>query len=72
MYLFNGDSHIYNSDNPLAAGSKWLPPYKVGPVPNLARITVDGSTGVNNYLRVTVHPRGGDVLTWERIPFATG
>jgi hypothetical protein len=69
VYLFNGDSHVYNSDAPLAAGSKWLSLYKVvTPVPNLSRITVDGSTGVNNYLRVTVHSRG-QVLTWERIPF---
>ena len=68
VYLFNGDSHVYNSDNPLAAGSKWLPLYKVGPVPNLARITVDGSTGVDDWLKVTIHERG-PVLTWERVPF---
>ena len=24
VYLFNGDSHVYNSDKPLAAGSRWL------------------------------------------------
>jgi hypothetical protein len=24
VYLFNGDSHVYNSDQPLTAGSKWL------------------------------------------------
>jgi hypothetical protein len=71
VYLFNGDSHVFNSDKPLAAGSKWLPFYGITtPVPNLSRITVDGSTGVNNYLRVTVHGRGPDVLTWERVPFS--
>jgi hypothetical protein len=74
VYLFNGDSHVYNSDNPLAAGSSWLSFYKIGtPVPNLSRVTVDGSTGVNNYLRVTVNDgrQGSPVLAWERVPFAT-
>jgi hypothetical protein len=74
VYLFNGDSHVYNSDNPLAAGSKWLSFYGITtPVPNLSRVTVDGSTGVNNYLRVTVNEsrKGSPVLTWERVPFLT-
>ncbi|HKS44844.1 MAG TPA: metallophosphoesterase [Amycolatopsis sp.] len=72
VYLFNGDSHVYNSDNPLAAGSKWLSLYGIGqPVPNLSRITVDGSTTVNNYLRVTVHQHGPQVLTWTRVPFTS-
>jgi hypothetical protein len=72
VYLFNGDSHVYNSDQPLGAGSPWLGFYGVTqPVPNLSRITVDGSTGVNNYLRVTVHAHGSQVLTWERVPFAS-
>jgi hypothetical protein len=72
VYLFNGDSHVYNSDAPLAAGSPWLSFYGVTqPVPNLARVTVDGSTAVNNYLRVTVNQRGPQVLTWTRVPFTT-
>ncbi|HZC27554.1 MAG TPA: metallophosphoesterase [Actinopolymorphaceae bacterium] len=72
VYLFNGDSHVFNGDNPLGAGSKWLPFYGVTqPVPNLSRITVDGSTGVNNYLRVTVHDHGPQVLTWTKVPFAS-
>jgi hypothetical protein len=70
VYLFNGDSHVYNSDQPLAAGSKWLTLYGVSkPVGNLSRVTVDGSTGVNNYLRVTIDPRTPAVLSWTRIPF---
>ncbi|MDQ1629904.1 MAG: hypothetical protein QOI54_3648 [Actinomycetota bacterium] len=71
VYLFNGDSHVFNDDNPLAAGSSWLSFYGVGAVGNLRRVTVDGSTGVDNYLRVTVHRRGPEVLTWERVPFAS-
>jgi len=67
-----GGSHIYKSDNPLAAGSKWLSFYGIGqPVPNLSRITVDGSTNVNDYLRVTVHGHGTPVLTWVRMPFSS-
>lgn len=70
VYLFNGDSHLYNSDKPLAAGSKWLSFYGVGkPVPNLSRVTIDGSTGVSNYLRVTIDPRNRDALSWARVPF---
>ncbi|HEX3335656.1 MAG TPA: hypothetical protein VHS54_04295 [Jatrophihabitans sp.] len=72
VYLFNGDSHVYNSDNPLAAGSPWLSFYKITTaVTNLSRITIDGSTAVNNYLRVSVQPRGPQVLTWTRVPFAS-
>lgn len=71
VYLFNGDSHVYNQDAPLGAGSSWLSFYGVdAPVPNLTRVTIDGSTGVDNYLRVTVNPRG-PVLTWERVPFTS-
>jgi len=72
VYLFNGDSHVYNSDQPLAAGSKWLSLYGVSkPVTNLSRITVDGSTGVNNYLRVTINPGAPAVLSWTRVPFSS-
>ncbi|PZS33709.1 MAG: hypothetical protein DLM58_07160 [Pseudonocardiales bacterium] len=71
VYLFNGDSHVFAQDNPLAAGSKWLDFYQVSaPVSNLNRVTVDGSTGVNNYLRVTVNPHGSPVLIVTQVPFA--
>lgn len=69
VYLFNGDSHVYNSDQPLAPGSNWLSFYGAPPAPNLTRVTVDGSTGVNDYLRVTVKPADPKVLTWEKVPF---
>ncbi|GAA3079636.1 hypothetical protein GCM10010464_49660 [Pseudonocardia yunnanensis] len=72
VYLFNGDSHVYNSDTPLAPGSPWLSFYGVTtPAPNLTRVTVDGSNGVNNYLRVTVRPGDPQVLTWTKVPFDT-
>jgi hypothetical protein len=70
VYLFNGDSHVYNTDAPLAPGSTWLAFYGVGtPAANLSRVTVDGSTGVNDYLRVTVNPTGSQALTVEKVPF---
>ena len=44
VYLVNGDSHVYNVDRPLAAGSGWLELYGVsGNADNLTRITVDGA-----------------------------
>jgi hypothetical protein len=72
VYLFNGDSHIYNKDQPLASGSTWLTFYKQNTAANnLTRITVDGSTAVNNYLRVTIQPKGPDVLAWTKVPFTS-
>ncbi|GAB3579998.1 hypothetical protein [Calidifontibacter terrae] len=72
VYLFNGDSHIYNSDHPLAAGSPWLERYSVTtPVTNLERVTVDGSNNNKDWLRVTINkPTARDVLSWTRVPYA--
>jgi Calcineurin-like phosphoesterase len=70
VYLINGDSHLYNADQPLAAGSPWLGFYGVpAPAGNLRRITVDGSTEVADWLKVTVDPRDPAVLRWARVPF---
>jgi len=72
VYLFNGDSHVYNSDKPLAASSPWTKFYGVTPpAENLSRITVDGSTGDNDYLRVTIDSHNPAVLTWARVPFTS-
>lgn len=70
VYLFNGDSHIYNSDRPLAAGSPWLGLYGIAtPAPNLQRITVDGSDNANDYLKVTITNDRRNPLTWVRVPY---
>jgi hypothetical protein len=72
VYLFNGDSHVYNADHPLGTGSPWLAFYGVDTaVPNLQRVTVDGSTGVNDYLRVTVGSDPADPLSWTKVPFTS-
>ncbi|WP_020145943.1 metallophosphoesterase [Terracoccus sp. 273MFTsu3.1] len=71
VYLFNGDSHVYNSDRPLAAGSRWLDFYGVrGSADNLTRVTVDGSSNNTDFLEVTVNRPGAEhVLSWERVPY---
>jgi hypothetical protein len=72
VYLFNGDSHWFNVDQPLAAGSHWLSFYGVrGSAGNLRRVTVDGSDlGEADWLKVTVQPRGRELLTFEQVPGA--
>ncbi len=71
VYLVNGDSHVYNSDQPLAAGSTWLTTYGVtGSADNLQRITVDGSSNNQDWLRFTItRPGAAQVLTWDRVPY---
>ncbi|WP_026239284.1 metallophosphoesterase [Parafrankia discariae] len=71
VYLFNGDSHIYESDQPLAAGSRWLTTYGVtGSANNLRRVTVDGSSNNVDWLKVTINrPGAAEVLSWERVPY---
>lgn len=70
VYLINGDSHVFNSDAPLATGSRWLSFYGLSkPVGNLTRVTVNGSDNADDYLKVTIRPRGSDVLTWQRVAF---
>lgn len=71
VYLVNGDSHVFNDDRPLAAGSPWLATYGVtGAADNLTRLTVDGSSNNKDWLRVTINRPGADqVLSWERVPY---
>ncbi|MFC7487298.1 hypothetical protein ACOCJ7_19795 [Knoellia sp. CPCC 206453] len=69
-YLFNGDSHKYNADQPLAVGSKWLSLYGVEGSSELQRVTVDGSGNNTNWLEVTVgRDKDEPVLTWTRVPY---
>lgn len=71
VYLVNGDSHIYNTDRPLATGSSWLTTYDVtGAADNLQRITVDGSSNNKDWLSVTINEPGSQhVLSWQRVPY---
>ena len=74
VYLMDGDSHVYNTDKPLAAGSPWLTTYDVhGSADNLTRVTVDGSSNNKDWLRVTVgKPGSAKLLSWERVPYTAG
>ena len=71
VYLFNGDSHVYRQDAPLAAGSPWLAFYgQSRPADNLRRIVVEGSADVDEWVKVTVNDRRSpEVLTVERVPY---
>ena len=73
VYLFNGDSHVYTSDHPLATGSPWLSAYDVtGAADNLTRVTVDGSSNNHDWLRVTVgKPGAASLLSWRRVPYGS-
>ena len=42
VYLFNGDTHQYVNDEPLSSGSEWLRTYRVRPLTNFSRVTIDG------------------------------
>jgi hypothetical protein len=72
VYLFNGDSHRFTQDRPLASGSSWLDFYGVRhSADNLTRVTVDGSDlGEADRLEVTVQPRGPELLAIEKVPGA--
>jgi hypothetical protein len=72
VYLFNGDSHVYNDDSPLAAGSPWLDVYGQDSADTLHRVTVEGAATSHEWLRVDVEPNsdpGEPVLSWERVPY---
>ena len=72
VYLFNGDSHVFNDDVPLAAGSTWLAVYGQDEVDNLRRVTVEVAASSNEWLRVSVRSNSaGDenVLSWDRMPY---
>jgi Calcineurin-like phosphoesterase len=70
VILFNGDSHVFRQDHPLATKSSWLSFYGVTtPAPNLTRVTVDGSTGVRNWLKATIDVNNPNVVSWVRVPF---
>jgi hypothetical protein len=73
VYLLDGDSHVYNTDKPLAAGSAWLTTYAVhGSADNLTRVTVDGSSNNKDWLKVTVNkPGSASLLSWARVPYSS-
>ena len=55
--MFNGDSHVYRSDNPLSATDPLNFMHPGYDVPNFHRIVVHGSTFPLEWLRLTVDPQ---------------
>jgi hypothetical protein len=74
VLLLNGDSHAFTDDRPLADAAK---PYQrtmygvTQTVPNLRRITVNGSTTpCHEWLRLGVDPTADGVFSIARVRFA--
>ncbi len=68
VFLFNGDSHVFLKDNPLAS-SKWLSFYGItGAVNNLTRYAIEGGSSMNEWLRVKVVTES-NVISVERVAF---
>jgi hypothetical protein len=69
VLLVNGDSHLFGADHPLAnpaSGSGAI--HHTQAVPNLTRITVQGSTNIpHEWLRLTIDPRWRDVFSWTNV-----
>jgi hypothetical protein len=74
VLMFNGDSHVYQSGNPLDPAD---PNYFIHPsynVPNFHRVVVHGSTFPLEWLKLTIDPRGDSPngpnafgpFSWER------
>jgi hypothetical protein len=70
VLLINGDSHVYEADQPLAdPTSPTGVIHHTQAVANLTRITVEGSTAANEWLKLTVNPRADNVFSWERVQY---
>ncbi len=71
VLLINGDSHVYGTDHPLAVPSSPTGLiHHTQAVPNLTRITVQGSTNKPaEWLRLTVDPRMPGVFSFKNVPY---
>jgi hypothetical protein len=71
VLLLNGDSHLYMTDHPLADPSSSTGMiHHTQPVPNLTRITVQGSTNAPaEWLRLTIDPHSKSPFTWQNVAY---
>jgi hypothetical protein len=71
VLLINGDSHVFGSDRPLADPDSATGKIHGAPaVPNLMRITVQGSTSAPaEWLRLTIDPHSPAVFSWENVVY---
>ncbi len=73
VLLFNGNSHLFEADHPLANSSSPTGVIHHAPsVPNLTRITVQGSTNAPaEWLRLTIDTRKPGVFSWTNVPYCS-
>jgi len=71
VLLLNGDSHIYGVDKPLADPTSVTGViHHTQAVPNLTRITVQGSTNQpSEWLRLTIDPKSDDIFSWDNVVY---
>ena len=71
VLLINGDSHLYGADQPLAdPASATGVVHHTQAVPNLTRITVQGSTNTpNEWLKLTIDPSTKSVFSWSNVQY---
>ena len=71
VLLINGDSHLFETDTPLADPTSATGVIHGTPaVSNLRRITVQGSTNTpSEWLRLTINPHAPQVFTWTNVPY---
>jgi len=71
VLLLNGDSHVYGADHPLADPTSATGViHGTQAVPNLTRITVQGSTNAPaEWLRLTINPNTAGLFSWENVPY---
>ncbi len=71
VLLLNGDSHVYGSDQPLAdPNSVTGVIHNTQAVPNLTRITVQGSTTApSEWLRLTINPSKSQPFSWTNVVY---
>jgi hypothetical protein len=69
VLLINGDSHLFGSDRPLAdPASATGQIHGTQAVPNLTRVTVQGSTNTPlEWLRLTIDPRSEAIFSFENV-----
>lgn len=71
VLLLNGDSHVFKVDQPLADPTSATGQiHGTQAVPNLTRITVQGSTNKPaEWLRLVIDPRKPQVFSWSNVPY---
>ena len=71
VLLLNGDSHLYEADHPLAdPASATGVIHHTQAVPNLTRITVQGSTNAPaEWLRLTIDCNKPQPFSWTNVPY---